>query len=591
MLHFAMDSTALLPLSDLRLTHPRTCRSCPPPFFGPQQPTDATAMPTRKEVVFIDTAVADWQTLANGVRAGVEVVLIDASQSGLTQMAEWAKTHRGYDAIHVLSHGSLGTVNLGRDTLNQSSLASAGVQAELAQLGQALTADGDLLVYGCSVGSGEAGRAFLTNLSAATSADVAASVDLTGSAVLGGDWVLESKVGKVESSPIDAPDYSQLLAVNQVVNAGGTVWVRPNGTSYVWTVATGQSANVSFPGSYAVNSIRYYEVPGFGWLFNRGGHFETSTDGGNSWSTYTLDQLITTSGRLFRYVDASSSTTTIDNFGTAYTFTGNNPYSGETTTGGASISPDLAPTDITSNRTYFLSDATLGTTLVTLTPADTGLTTGGYWAIDSQSVPNLFTISFNQSVGNTATLLLGSGTVPAIGQTATVTARYYDLYQTDSSGNPINGQGYFKQFTYTVVDAQSNDLNFGNDLNVSTTAANDQLSPAVTTLSNGNFVAVWQSAGQGGESASFNGIYGQIYDVTGTAVGSEFAITTAGNSVDEITPVVSALNNGRFVVAYTSTPGANGQDIAYRIIEANGTVGSQLIANTSVTSNQKNPSI
>ena len=94
----------------------------------------------RKEVAFIDTAVADYQSLVAGVRAGVEVVLIDASQNGLTQMAEWSQSHCGYDAIHVLSHGAEGTLLLGRDTVTQASLANAGVQAELAHLGQALTA-------------------------------------------------------------------------------------------------------------------------------------------------------------------------------------------------------------------------------------------------------------------------------------------------------------------------------------------------------------------------------------------------------------------------------------------------------------------
>ena len=47
------------------------------------------------EVSFIDTGVTDWQTLADGVHAGVEVVLIDAGQSGLAQMALWAQDHAG----------------------------------------------------------------------------------------------------------------------------------------------------------------------------------------------------------------------------------------------------------------------------------------------------------------------------------------------------------------------------------------------------------------------------------------------------------------------------------------------------------------
>ena len=76
----------------------------------------------RKEVAFIDTAVADYQSLVDGVRAGVEVVLLDGGQSGLAQMALWAQDHYGYDAIHVLSHGAQGTVFLGGDTVTAATL-------------------------------------------------------------------------------------------------------------------------------------------------------------------------------------------------------------------------------------------------------------------------------------------------------------------------------------------------------------------------------------------------------------------------------------------------------------------------------------
>jgi hypothetical protein len=69
---------------------------------------DAAANGGRLEVVFIDTALADYQTLVNGVKAGVEVVVLDGSRDGLAQMAVWAEGKVGYDAIHVLSHGAEG---------------------------------------------------------------------------------------------------------------------------------------------------------------------------------------------------------------------------------------------------------------------------------------------------------------------------------------------------------------------------------------------------------------------------------------------------------------------------------------------------
>jgi hypothetical protein len=176
----------------------------------------------RKEIAFVDTAVADWQTLADGIRPGVEIILLDGGRDGLAQMAEWAQSHSGYDAIHVLSHGSEAVLQLGAQRVDPSSLTDAGMQAQLAALGQALTADGDLLLYGCSVASGEAGQAFIANLAAATGADVAASEDLTGAEWLGGDWEQEQTQGTIEAQSLEISDFSSVLPTGDEWATHGT---------------------------------------------------------------------------------------------------------------------------------------------------------------------------------------------------------------------------------------------------------------------------------------------------------------------------------------------------------------------------------
>src|SRR5690606_1091620 len=103
----------------------------------------------RKEVAFIDSRVTDWQSLAEDARPGIEVVLLDGEQDGLSQMAGWARQHTGYDAIHVLSHGSEGRVQLGALTLDADAVEDRA--EDLTALGSALTQDGDLLLYGCWV--------------------------------------------------------------------------------------------------------------------------------------------------------------------------------------------------------------------------------------------------------------------------------------------------------------------------------------------------------------------------------------------------------------------------------------------------------
>lgn len=74
----------------------------------------------RREVAFIDTQVNDWQVLARNIPNGIEIILLDANQDGLAQIAAWAKSHTGYDALHILSHGNRGTLYLGTTLLNDS---------------------------------------------------------------------------------------------------------------------------------------------------------------------------------------------------------------------------------------------------------------------------------------------------------------------------------------------------------------------------------------------------------------------------------------------------------------------------------------
>ncbi|MBV7536929.1 DUF4347 domain-containing protein [Duganella sp. sic0402] len=172
----------------------------------------------RKEVVLVDTSLANYKTLEAGVRDGVGIVEFDGKGDGLAQIAVWAATQSGLDAIHILSHGDDGVLNLGTSRITTASLSSASVQAELAELGQALSADGDLLLYGCDVAAGD-GATLLAGLAKATGADIAASTNLTGAARLGGDWTLESHTGTIEARELALTDYDHLL-INVDITTG-----------------------------------------------------------------------------------------------------------------------------------------------------------------------------------------------------------------------------------------------------------------------------------------------------------------------------------------------------------------------------------
>jgi VCBS repeat-containing protein len=155
--------------------------------------------PTAHEVIFVDSRVPDLQTLINGAAPGVDVHVLDADRDGVQQIADYLTAHHltGLSGIQIVSHGSEGALQLGSTALNGSNLADHA--AALAGIGAALSADGDIALYGCNVASGTAGVQFLAALSQHTGADVAASTDMTGAGAFGGDWTLERSTGAIET--------------------------------------------------------------------------------------------------------------------------------------------------------------------------------------------------------------------------------------------------------------------------------------------------------------------------------------------------------------------------------------------------------
>ena len=146
----------------------------------------------------MDRRVENYLALIANLDPGFEVVLLDETCDGLEQIADWTDGHSGIDALHVISHGAVGGLLLGGSVINLDNL---GEHAQtLARIGTALTETADILLYGCDVAKGEVGQAFVTRLAALTSADVAASNDLTGSAQLGGNGILEVHVGDVTAA-------------------------------------------------------------------------------------------------------------------------------------------------------------------------------------------------------------------------------------------------------------------------------------------------------------------------------------------------------------------------------------------------------
>ena len=161
--------------------------------------TETVGTPARQEIVFVDPTVRDFQTLIDGIEnPNARVVLLDPNRDGVQQVAEVLKQYKAVDAVHIISHGSEGQLDLGSSVLNNITM-SGTYADELAAIGAHLSKDADFLVYGCDFGRGADGQAAAQALAQFTGADVAASTDATGHASRGANWDLELKTGVIDS--------------------------------------------------------------------------------------------------------------------------------------------------------------------------------------------------------------------------------------------------------------------------------------------------------------------------------------------------------------------------------------------------------
>lgn len=162
------------------------------------------------EIAFVDVSVEGHQTIVEELGFDVEVVLIDSKSNGVEQVANYLEGRSDVSAIHIISHGSSGTLNIG-----DAKLTSATINGEYADdmlvVKSALSHDADILIYGCNFASGLRGANAVNALVNATGADVAASNDLTGSALLGGDWDLEFSQGAIEAKIFSSENFNNTL--------------------------------------------------------------------------------------------------------------------------------------------------------------------------------------------------------------------------------------------------------------------------------------------------------------------------------------------------------------------------------------------
>ena len=219
-----------------------------------------------KQIVFVDPTVQDKHVLLQGIEPAIEVVHLIREQDGLRQIADHMTKCREIDAIHIISHGASGMLQLGSASINRTNLKDYFI--ELAHVGRAMREGGDILLYGCEVAAGEPGAALIEGIAKLTGANVAASTLPVGHSNLGGTWDLDFQAGHVNTViPFDQKarsEFRQVLPVepDHLVNTSttGLQW-----REQIVTLSTGAYAIVwdSDPTSTFAETSAYFQLYDF----------------------------------------------------------------------------------------------------------------------------------------------------------------------------------------------------------------------------------------------------------------------------------------------------------------------------------------
>ncbi|MBC3873662.1 Ig-like domain-containing protein [Undibacterium flavidum] len=225
-----------------------------------QEFSPATSNKTTKnhQIAFVDIRLSNYETIVAGLIPTMQVVLLDGSANGLQTILNALKanntngTDLAFDAVHLFSHGSEASLQLGSSYLNINTLNWSENQTALDQIGAALNTNSNLFIYACDLAQGSDGLSFVENLAQLTHLNVSASNDATGASRLGGDWDLEVTADAnghlIQNSLSDAvtPVAAQLQSYDALLAAAISA------TSNV-TVATGHDFLSATPATAPLN--------------------------------------------------------------------------------------------------------------------------------------------------------------------------------------------------------------------------------------------------------------------------------------------------------------------------------------------------
>ncbi|MCU7805801.1 MAG: DUF4347 domain-containing protein, partial [Candidatus Thiodiazotropha sp. (ex Lucinoma borealis)] len=489
---------------------------------------------TSQELVIIDQTTPAYQSLIDdlisqsGDGRSFEIVLLDTDSNGIVQISETLSQYMDLDAVHLISHGSQGEIQLGSTTIDLDEVQHNG--KAINAWGNAFSAEGDLLIYGCDLAATIEGERLVGSLAYLTGADVAASDDLTGHNTLGGDWDLEYQSGAIEVTTF-ANEFTQQSwqGLLSLTPTGSETLVNQTTTGDQYThYDSGNQVASDAAGNFVVVWADANSGDVYGRLYDAAG-----TAQGNEFRVNT-----TTFNIQF---EAAVAMDDGGNFMVTWNSTnqdgsGYGIYAQRFDAGGTPQGSEFRVNQTTTNHQGGASVAADGSGNFIIT-----------WSSYNQDQTNTYGVYARQydTDGNP---LGGEFLI----NTTTADHQQHSAVAADDSGNFVvvwesysqdgSGWGTYAQRYNAAGVAQ------GSEFIINTTTANEQRAPEIAMAGNGEFVVAWESYPQDGSGW---GIYAQRFDAAGNAQGGEIQVNTTTADEQDL-PGVAMDDSGNFIVTWES---------------------------------------
>ncbi|MGH6649416.1 DUF4347 domain-containing protein, partial [Aquabacterium sp.] len=529
----------------------------------------------RLELVFVDASVPDAEQLVallqgqNDAGRTLEIHWLDAQSDGVSQITEVLKGRQGIDALHLIGHGDGEGMQLGNDRLDGAGLNLH--MGDLASWGGALSADADLLLYGCDLASSSAGRALVDNLALLTGADVAASTDATGSALLGGDWTLEYQDGRIETSvAMAAPgqaSWQHLLSITASTTAETLVNGTTTGTQEN-NADSGKQVAADANGNYVVVWEDATTTHVYGRMYNADGTPKASEFRINTNTATTKDQPTVAMDANGNFVVAWRSVTQdgagYGIYAQRYNASGvaqGSEFRVNTTTASDQSSPAIAMN-------------TLGFVITWTSLGQDGSAEGVY----AQRYNASGVAQGSEFRVNTTTANIQKDSQIGMDSSGNFVIAW-SSYAQDGSGYGVYAQRY-----------NASGVAQGAEFRVNVSTTGEQILSDVSMNASGNFVIAWHDSSA--VDGSGYGVFARTYNSSGVAQTSEFVLSNYTYSTQWNASVVMG-DDGSFVAAWESlTADGYSYGIAIRQFSLAGVeIAPETIVNTTRSGDQQMPSV